>query len=80
MGCQVVSTPVGCEGLWSQEDPPVWSIAETPADFAESIRACLHQEVDRAGLRRWVSERFSPTRFIDELTNLYSCSTLKSTT
>lgn len=80
MGCQVVSTPVGCEGLWSQQDPPVWSIAETPADFAESIRTCLHQEVDRAGLRRWVSERFSPTRFIDELTNLYSCSTLKSTT
>lgn len=80
MGCPVVSTPVGCEGLWSEQDAPVWSIAETPNDIAEAIRVALRQVVDKVRLRNWVIERFSPSRFLEEMTNLYSCSTLKSNT
>jgi glycosyltransferase involved in cell wall biosynthesis len=71
LGCPLVSTPVGCEGLWSPEDPARWEIAETPEDFAQAIERTCSVGKDRDRLRTWVRERFSPERFVSEMEALY---------
>jgi len=71
LGCPVVSTPVGCEGLWNESDAPVWEIAEGADKFAEAIEKTADQQPDRPALREWVEERFSPDRFVREMEELY---------
>lgn len=71
LGCPVLSTLVGCEGLWSDEDPPLWEVAETPEQFALSIGEVCSQPSNRDSLRAWVSQRFSPERFVREMEALY---------
>ena len=72
LGCPLVSTPVGCEGLWSEKDPPEWRIAEEPGDFSRAIQetCALSHRPDR--LRKWVVERFSPERFVSEMEGFYA--------
>lgn len=72
LGCPLVSTPVGCEGLWSKEDPPEWRIAEEPGEFAIAIQEACAQSRRSERLRKWVVERFSPERFVSEMEGLYS--------
>jgi glycosyltransferase involved in cell wall biosynthesis len=71
MGCPLVSTSVGCEGLWSEEDPPVWRIADSPEDFADAIDDSCRVPPNSEGLRAWVEKRFSPERFVAEMESLY---------
>jgi polysaccharide biosynthesis protein PslH len=71
LGCPVLSTLVGCEGLWSDEDPPLWEVAETPEQFALSIGEVCSQPSEKDSLRAWVSQRFSPERFVKEMEALY---------
>ncbi len=71
LGCPVLSSLVGCEGLWSEEDPPIWEVAESAEQFALSIQEVCGMTRDRDLLRNWVSERFSPGRFIREMESLY---------
>ncbi len=72
LGCPVLSTMVGCEGLWSDEDPPLWEVAESAEQFALSVQEICTHPVRRDPLRAWVHERFSPERFIKEMESLYS--------
>jgi glycosyltransferase involved in cell wall biosynthesis len=71
MGCPLVSTSVGCEGLWSEEDPPVWRIADSAEEFADAIEDSCRVSPGSEGLRAWVEERFSPERFVAEMDELY---------
>jgi glycosyltransferase involved in cell wall biosynthesis len=71
LGCPVVSTPVGCEGLWRDEDPPMWEVAEEAANFAESIEKACRLPRDRETLHAWVESRFSPERFVRDMEALY---------
>jgi len=72
MGCPLVSTSVGCEGLCSQEDPPRWLIADDSEEFAEAIHVACTKSRDSEILRTWVVERFSPDRFVGEMEMVYS--------
>lgn len=72
LGCPVVSTSVGCEGLWTESDPPVWKIADEPAALAASIQQTLGEPHNKARLREWVEQRFSPARFVREMEGLYA--------
>ncbi|MCA9410191.1 MAG: glycosyltransferase [Candidatus Omnitrophica bacterium] len=71
LGCPLVSTSVGCEGLHGESDPARWKIADTAEDFARAIQETCAQEPDREALRSWVIERFSPERFVGEMESLY---------
>ncbi len=71
LGCPVLSTLVGCEGLWSDEDPPLWEVAESAEQFALSIQEVCGRQYIKETLQAWVSERFSPERFIKEMEALY---------
>lgn len=71
LGVPVLSTMVGCEGLWSDEDPPVWEIAESSEQFALSVQNLCERTCDRDALRTWVQARFSPERFVREMEALY---------
>jgi glycosyltransferase involved in cell wall biosynthesis len=71
LGTPLVSTPIGCEGLIQTEDHPIWSIAGTPTQFAETIIHSLEIPQVREPLRHWVAQRFSPERFIRQMEALY---------
>lgn len=71
LGCPLVSTSVGCEGLHDGDHPPLWRIADDPADFARAIAAAVQKRPDRDLLRNWVLERFSPDRFVRDMEALY---------
>ena len=71
MGCPLVSTSVGCEGLWSEEDPPVWRIVDSAEDFVNAIEDSCRVPPSSEGLRAWVEQRFSPERFVAEMEGLY---------
>ncbi len=71
LGCPLVSTSVGCEGLHSEEDPPLWSIADSEVDFAQAIQEVCSKKTTRDSLHQWVVDRFSPDRFVQEMESLY---------
>lgn len=71
LGCPVVSTSVGCEGLWSSVDPPIWTIADTPEEFAAALESSSALSRNREEMFAWVAERFSPARFVEEMEALY---------
>ena len=71
MGCPLVSTSVGCEGICGETESPVWRIADKPEDLARAIEETGSKPRDSESLRKWVRERFSPERFVSEMEALY---------
>jgi glycosyltransferase involved in cell wall biosynthesis len=71
LGCPVVSTSVGCEGLWNENDPPVWGVADAPEAFADAVERAVLERPDRSSLHAWVENRFSPERFVREMETCY---------